>query len=80
MADLVFPNKQKMCIDWIGSYTISTAMSSSTAIIVEILNEILVITVTCKSDLIKSSRVVCVPKVPQQDRREGQDSPEALYL
>ena len=49
VADLVFPNKQKMCVDWIEGFTVSTAMSGITVGVVELVNEILAFIVTCKS-------------------------------
>jgi hypothetical protein len=49
VADLVFPNKQKMCVDWIKGFTVSTVMSGITVGVVELVNEILAFIVTCKS-------------------------------
>jgi hypothetical protein len=48
-ADLEFPNKKKLCSGWLKNYTISTAMSSTTAVVVEIINEIIVAILVCKT-------------------------------
>ena len=57
VAELVFPNDQKMCTDWLKGYSLSTAMISTTAIVVEIINEVIVGILMCKLFLNKISRV-----------------------
>jgi hypothetical protein len=37
-----------MCVDWVQSYILSTAVSSSTAFLIEIVNEILIVIIVCK--------------------------------
>ena len=44
----MFPNKQKLCVEWLQSYTLSTAVSSSTAFLIEIINEVLTAIIVCK--------------------------------
>jgi len=48
VAELVFPNDQKMCTDWLKGYSLSTTMISTTAIVVEIINEVIVGILMCK--------------------------------
>jgi hypothetical protein len=48
VAKLVFPNDERMCLDWLAGYSLSTAMLSTTAIVVEIVNEVIVGILMCK--------------------------------
>ena len=48
VADLVFPNNEKLCMEWLTGYTISNALIYSTAILIALLNLIIVTTLVCK--------------------------------
>ena len=48
VAELVFPNDQQLCKDWLKGYSLSTAMISTTALVVEIINEVIVAILMCK--------------------------------
>lgn len=42
VKDIVFPNQEKLCVDWLQGYTLSNAMAQSTAIGISVLNAIIV--------------------------------------
>lgn len=42
VKDLVFPNQEKLCVDWLQGYSLSNAMAQSTAIGISVLNGIIV--------------------------------------
>jgi hypothetical protein len=53
VKDIEFPNGKKLCLHWFEGYSMSTAMSLLTALVVEIVNEILIVTVSWTSGFLK---------------------------
>ncbi|TNV86581.1 hypothetical protein FGO68_gene17344 [Halteria grandinella] len=53
VKDITFPNGKKLCYNWFEGYTMSTAMALTTALVVELVNEILIATVSWTAGFLK---------------------------
>ena len=47
VRDIVFPNNEKLCSEWLTGYTITNAMIYSTALLITILNVIITEVLIC---------------------------------
>jgi len=53
VKDIVFPNNEKMCSEWLEGYSVSTALSITTSLVIEIVNEIAFFIIACKNPLLR---------------------------
>jgi len=58
VRDIVFPNNEKLCSDWLDGYTLSTALNITTSLVVEIVNEIAFFIIACNLSLFLNNYLV----------------------